>query len=283
MNPSDPNQNVTGDTPTPPASGETFVANTSVPPTPAVAASPQPAQPTVQPAQPMQQPTAGVTATTAQAAQVSPPATPVNLPKKSKKPIFIGLIIITVMLLAGAAYWFFLSLNIEPDNSGLSKEELAPSVETVSTPPTGWVTRDRKCFTLALPEKNDLSTEDNSCLFATRFGTNNQLMSIFAFSNNSTSLETEVAQWKEDQKGTPMTIVSEADEKSGDYDAKRIIYKSPPSSPNQSIIYFVYTKDSYKVENNTINGFVFRSTYSSVDYSDYTENINNVLKNITWK
>lgn len=286
MNPSDPNQNVNGDTSAPPAPGQTFAANTPVTQAPAVAPAPEPAQPVTQPAQPVQQPTTGVAATTAQTAQTGTPATPAPAAKKSKKLIIIGLAIAGIVIVAGGAYAFTRTKDApvsEEAAPGDATTDAAAPADTASTLPAGWVTRERKCFTLALPEKNDLSTDDNGCLTSVRFGEHNQLMSIFAFNNNSTSLDAEVAQWKDDQKGIPMTIVSETAEKSGDYDAKRIIYKSPPSSADQSIIYFVHTKDAYKVENTIVNGFVFRSAYTSSYYSEYTENINNVIKNIQWK
>ncbi len=218
----------------------------------------------------------------------------------SKKKIIM--MVVVLALLAGGAAAFLLTKNPKTSDkttnspttvekssaktqTTASSQESAskanPSPQPSAAAPSGWVTKERNCFKIALPADNDLSDTDNSCLITAYYG-KDKITSVntYTFTVTDGTLAENVSKWKS-QSAADSTIISETTTKVGGQDADAIVYKGKGTYATPQIVVLVYTGSKYKIENIPVNGFQILGRYDD-QYSSKTT-FDQILASWQWK
>lgn len=209
----------------------------------------------------MQQPTGGV---------MGPP------PKKNSKIIFIILGIIIGLAAIGAGVFFLLrnrtsnnTATVTPSTNNTVPQESTPAPSSgPATPPEGYATITKQCYTFALVTPNTVP-QDEACTFVdATFGKKQiSMISVETYTQEFKTIDEALDLFK-----PTVTIVSENKTKLDNLDATQIIYKSTDGKTYSRIFTLIVGK-KYQQDGKTVTGLSLTTSYQDEYEKQVTPNI----------
>jgi hypothetical protein len=197
-------------------------------------------------------------------------------PKKSKKALFIIIGAVLGVLIISVVIAVLISSRRQPaqtiDNSQTNNAEQQEQVPTPSsgpaTPPAGYATIEKQCYTFALITPNTVP-DDESCTFKkSTFG--QKALSTIAVDTSTNAYKTideflEV--FRQDK-----TIESEEDIKLDNIDAKQIVYKFSDGKTYSYVAALLNSK-SYQQDGKAVTAIAITTSYQDTFAQDVTKNV----------
>lgn len=152
------------------------------------------------------------------------------------------------------------------ENQSTGSKSLRASDEPSPTPgvsanATDLVTVDRPCFSFPLPKGNTV-TNERTCVLTGSFAKDGAgVITVNGFTQSDAGVDENVASWKEFNKSD--TIVSEAKMKVGQYDAVKVVHKSPGQYAVTTATAFVGTGNKYTISGQPVTGFEITGSYGT--------------------
>lgn len=164
--------------------------------------------------------------------------------------------------------------NTNTENKQQTVEKPA-STTPAATPPAGYVTIEKQCYSFALYEPNTVPT-DNVCTFEdATFGKKKEsTISVITGTENYNNLKAYADQFKGN-----VTVVSEKDIKLDIFDAKQIIYKDVDGKTYSAVLALIVGKN-YQQEQKPVTSVEIKTLYQGPFDQEVTAN---VLDTWRWK
>ena len=213
-------------------------------------------------------------------------------PKKNKKLIFliVGIPVFLFIILPILFVIVIAALNADPESSNSEKTsnsqsanpgDAQPSEEARNAPPAGYVTLNKLCYSIQVPEVNDAG-EDNACRFSARFGADKLAsIKVTQFTKNGEGLDANVAELMRSETAVNNnTLVSEEDILMDNVPAKKLVFKGSGQYGITTAHYLVAT-DKYKIDGVPVAGFNIIAP--SYDQGDNSSIIDTIISSWLWK
>lgn len=232
----------------------------------------------------MDNPMQGIDPVLAQAHSMEGAAPP---PKGNKKIIFViigaivGIIIIVVAIILitssgrkNQSATGPTTQNISNTNTTTNNTTTTPS-SGPATPPAGYVTIEKECYTFALYNPNTVPS-DKACTFEdATFG---ELAKSTISATTFTDSYKNISEYLDPIKST-ITIISETDIKLDTFDSKQIVYKSSDGKTRSKVVGLI-TGKNYQQDGKPVTGFDITTTYQN----DFDRGVTaNVIDTWRWK
>jgi|GEM_PF-2265546 len=197
-------------------------------------------------------------------------------PKNNKKIIFIVFGAVLGVLIISVAIGVLISTRRQPAQT----IDNAPSTETVqeaqvptpssgpATPPAGYATIEKQCYTFALIQPNAVP-EGDSCTFArSTFGQKaSSIISVDTTTTPYKTIDEFLEVFRQDK-----SIDSEEDIKLDNFDAKQIIYKFSDGK-TYSFVAALLTGKNYQQDGKSVTGIGITTSYQDTFSKEVTKNV----------